>query len=227
MAEVDRSEEYMEVLYACHTEGKAIISARLAEYMGVTPPTVTETLRRLAREGYVALGNRKEITLTPRGLERAAYLVRRHRLTERWLIDVLGLSWAHAQEEACRLDHVMSEQTILHLSRVLGNPATCPHGNPIPGNAFADAVACTELDKAPAGQPLVVERVFDMGDTDAKLMDYLWQEGLRPGLALTVEESAPWAGTLRVQREGGSVVLGLRAASRVLVRPAGDICPDR
>ena len=220
MAEVDRSEEYMEALYACHVEGKMVIGARLAEYMGVTPPTVTETLRRLSREGYVESGVRKEIVLTPKGLERAAYLVRRHRLTERWLIDVLGLSWALAQEEACKLDHVMSEDTIIQLSRVLGNPATCPHGNPIPGNTTGDAVACIELDKAPVGQLLMVERVFDLGDTDAKLMDYLWQEGLRPGAPLTVVENAPWAGTLRVQRDQGSVVLGLRAATKVLVRTA-------
>ena len=222
MPEVDRSEEYMEVLYVYHTEGKPIIGARLAEHMGVTPPTVTETLRRLGREGYVQSGVRKEILLTPKGFERAAYLVRRHRLTERWLIDVLGLTWAQAHEQTCKLDHVMSEETILRLSRVLNDPSTCPHGNPIPGNAPEEAAPCVELDKAPVGERLVIDRVLDLGDVDARLMDYLWQEGLRPGEALMVVESAPWAGTLRVQRQSNAVVLGLRAASKVLVRQAAE-----
>lgn len=220
MPGADRSEEYMEVLYTFHVEGKTLIPARLAEYMGVTAPTVTETLRRLAREGFIETGTRKEIQLTERGVERAAYLVRRHRLTERWLVDVLGLTWGEAQDEACKLDHVMSDEIIVRLSAFLGNPDKCPHGNPIPGNGPERAVQCMSLDQAAVGERLVVERVLDLGEVDAKLMDYFWQEGLRPGAELSITQSAPWAGTLHAERDGTLVVLGLPAAAKVLVRPA-------
>src|SRR5438552_1040335 len=118
-----------------HAEGETVRSARLADWLGVSRPTVTVALRRMVRDGMVRLNGRKEIELTPRGEREAAAIVRRHRVMERWLTDVLGLDWVAADEEAARLEHAVSEVVEERLWEALGRPQACPHGNPIPGRS--------------------------------------------------------------------------------------------
>src|SRR5438552_6780007 len=116
-------------------EGETVRSARLADWLGVSRPTVTVALRRMTRDGMVRQTARKEIELTERGREAAAAIVRRHRIMERWLTDSLGLDWVAADEEAARLEHAVSDRVEQRLYESLGRPRTCPHGNPIPGYA--------------------------------------------------------------------------------------------
>jgi len=126
-------EEYLESIYKLNLRGGRVIAARLAEDLSVSAPTATEMLRRLRDAGYVRMGAEKEITLTDAGVAAAEVLVRRHRLSERLLTDILGMPWSRAHEEACKFEHVISPEVEARLARVLDNPSTCPHGNPIPG----------------------------------------------------------------------------------------------
>src|SRR5437870_11275995 len=119
------------------SEGEPLRSARLADWLSVSRPTVTIGLRRMARDGMVRLTRSKEIELTAAGMKAAEAIVRRHRIMERWLTDALGLDWVTADEEAARLEHAVSEVVERRLYQVLGKPSTCPHGNPIPGHSKA------------------------------------------------------------------------------------------
>src|SRR3982075_3726160 len=117
------------------SEGEPTRSARLADWLGVSRPTVTIALRRMTRDGMVRMSRSKEIELTSAGMKAAESIVRRHRIMERWLTDGLGLDWGAADEEAARLEHAVSETVERRLYEVLGRPRTCPHGNPIPGHS--------------------------------------------------------------------------------------------
>src|SRR5438309_3738115 len=130
-------EEYLEAAYNMSMEDEVVIGARLAEKFGVAPPTVTEMLKRLVRDGYVEMDNRRQVTLTETGNQAAEAVLRRHRLTERFLVDMLGMQWHQVHEEACRLEHFISGAVEARVIASLHNPTTCPHGNPIPGQVAA------------------------------------------------------------------------------------------
>src|SRR5919199_6706146 len=125
-------EEYLEAIYEFEDEGTHVIQARLAEHLGHSAPSVSEMIRRLKAEGWVEVRQRS-LQLTPKGRHRAESVVRKHRLAERMLTDVIGLPWHKTHLEACRWEHVISDEVEQRLVAVLDNPATCPHGNPIPG----------------------------------------------------------------------------------------------
>src|SRR5579864_4641423 len=145
--ELDRSNKapsevvsrYLEAIYYMWAEKEPLRSARLADWLGVTRPTVAVALRRMTRDGLVRMNGRKEIDLTAGGMRAAESVVRRHRIMERWLTDGLGLDWVTADAEAARLEHAVSDVVEQRLYEVLGRPATCPHGNPIPG--YSEPVA--------------------------------------------------------------------------------------
>ncbi len=140
-------EEYLEMVYRLDQKGGPVIGARLAEAVGVSAPTVTQTLKRMVKDGYVGMNARKEIALTPAGMEQVRSIQRRHRLAELLLTDILGFDWLQAHVEAVKFQHVLSPEVASAISRTLGDPLTCPHGNPIPGNIPDDY---TEEIAAPA-----------------------------------------------------------------------------
>src|SRR3989442_3978480 len=127
-------EEYLETIYNMAMEDEIVIGARLAEKFRVSPPTVTEMLKRLVRDGYVEMDNKRQVTLTEAGNQAAEAVLRRHRLTERFLVDMLGMQWHQVHEEACRLEHFISGAVEARVISSLNNPTTCPHCNPIPGS---------------------------------------------------------------------------------------------
>src|SRR5215467_16121442 len=133
-AATPRVEEYLETIYNMAMEGEVVIGARLAEKFRVAPPSVTEMLKRLVRDGYVEMDERRQVMLTSQGQELAEAVLRRHRLTERFLVDMLGMEWHRVHEEACRLEHFISGAVEQRVVAALNNPTTCPHGNPIPGS---------------------------------------------------------------------------------------------
>src|SRR5919109_4678011 len=126
-------EEYLETIYNMSMEDEVVIGARLAEKFAVSAPTVTEMLKRLVRDGYVEMDNRRQVTLTEAGIRAAESVLRRHRLTERFLADMLGMQWHEVHEEAGRLEHFISGAVEERVLTTLNHPTTCPHGNPIPG----------------------------------------------------------------------------------------------
>src|SRR6476469_1758845 len=127
-------EEYLEAIYELQEEGTPVIQARLAERLGHAPPSVSEMIGRLRGDGFLDAEGRA-LRLTAKGRKRAESVVRKHRLAERLLTDVIGLEWHKTHLEACRWEHVISDEVEALLVKLLDNPTTCPHGNPIPGTA--------------------------------------------------------------------------------------------
>ena len=210
---------YLEAVYYMRAEGQAVRSARLADWLGVSRPTVTVALRRMLRDNLVRVNLRKEIELTEKGDSEAAAIVRRHRVVERWLTDVLGLDWIAADEEAARLEHAVSEVVEDRLWQALGRPTSCPHGNPIPGHAEMRADE-RRLDQLREGESGVLYRVSEVAEREAPaLLRYLLDRKLVPGAQLRVLEVDDVGGTLRVAIAGGEVTLSSDTASRVWAVP--------
>ncbi|HEV3097319.1 MAG TPA: metal-dependent transcriptional regulator [Candidatus Dormibacteraeota bacterium] len=207
---------YLEAIYYIRAEGEAVRSARLADWLGVSRPTVTVALRRMARDGMVRLNAHKEIELTRRGDTAAAAIVRRHRIVERWLTDALGLDWVTADTEAERLETALSDVVAEKLHRVLGKPQTCPHGNPIPGSATMRANEL-RLSALPAGQAGTITRISEVAQREAPpLLQYLHDRGLKPGTRIVVEEVDQVGRTMRL-RAARSLTLSTETASKLSV----------
>ncbi len=209
-------EEYLEAIYKMSLEGP-VIAARLAERMKVSPPTVADMLRRLTENGLVQMSRRHGVRLTRQGQHAAETLVRRHRLWERFLTDVLGLDWDEVHEEACKLEHAMSPQVEEKLADILGHPDTCPHGFPIPGTKDArkrerEAVPLSSLCVGDEG---IIERV---AEEEPKLLQYLATLGLFPDARIRVKEIAPFKGPMLVRVAGSQYALGQEVASKIMVK---------
>ena len=191
-------------------------SARLADWLSVSRPTVTVALRRMTRDGMVRLNVRKEIELTARGDAAAAAIVRRHRIVERWMTDVLGLDWVAADAEAERLEHAVSEVVADRLYRALGGPKTCPHGNPIPGHSTMRANEL-RLSGLGAGETGTITRISEVAQREAPpLLQYLHERGLHPGTRITVEEVDEIGGTIKL-RAARQLTLSFKTASKLSV----------
>jgi DtxR family Mn-dependent transcriptional regulator len=210
---------YLEAIYYMWSEGEPLRSARLADWLGVSRPTVTVAVRRMARYGMVRMNKRKEIELTAAGRRAAEAIVRRHRIMERWLTDGLGLDWVTADEEAARLEHAVSEVVERRLYEVLGRPTTCPHGNPIPGysKALPREVRLAALE---SGTHASVSRVSEVAEREAPtLLTYLHERGLTPGRDIAVIEVDGIARTIRVRAGKRSVTLSHDTAAKLWVVP--------
>ena len=210
-------QDYLAAIYDLTGSRKPVIGARLAKQMNVSPPAVTEALQRMARAGLMRLGAGKEITLTKKGKAMAEVMARRHRLLERWLTDILGLNWTEAHEEAHRLEHALSPKVEDRLASILGMPSTCPPGNPIPGMSSPTQSQPFPLDQAKERTTVVVARNTEEAEADRKLLEHLWENGIRPGMRLKIQELAPWAGTITTASDGKTIVLGLAAAGKIWV----------
>ena len=191
-------------------------SARLADWLSVSRPTVTVALRRMTRDGMVRLNAHKEIELTARGDAAAAAIVRRHRIMERWLTDVLGLDWVTADAEAERLEHAVSQVVEETLYRSLGRPKTCPHGNPIPGHSTMRANEM-RLSALRPGDTGTITRISEVAQREAPpLLQYLHDRGLHPGTRITVEEVDEVGRTIQL-RAARRLTLSSETASKLSV----------
>ncbi|HXZ99124.1 MAG TPA: metal-dependent transcriptional regulator [Candidatus Binatia bacterium] len=187
----ETAEHYLEAIYYIAHEGQSPRPGGLAEWLDVSAPTVTVTLQRLARDGWLEVAADRTITLTPAGEAIASGVVRRHRILERWLVDVLGLDWAAADREASRLAHGVSELVVARLDEHLGHPSCCPHGNPIPGRAEVPPDLLS-LDLVSPGRPVRVARISEVAEHEApQLLTRLHELGLTPGSVVTVQSSGP------------------------------------
>lgn len=211
---------YLEAIYYMWSEGEPLRSARLADWLGVSRPTVTVAVRRMTGYGMVRMNRRKEIELAAKGRRMAEAIVRRHRIMERWLTDGLGLDWVTADTEAARLEHAVSDVVEKRLYEVLGRPKTCPHGNPIPGYSEA-APREARLATLGAGVRASVSRVSEVAEREAPLLlAYLHKRDLTPGREITVIETDDVGKTMRVQMAGRDVTLSHETASKVWAVPA-------
>jgi DtxR family transcriptional regulator, Mn-dependent transcriptional regulator len=184
-------EEYLETIYNMSAENEAVIGARLAEKFDVSAPTVTEMLKRLVRGGYIEMDNKRQVTLTEAGNQAAEAVLRRHRLTERFLVDMLGMQWHQVHEEACRLEHFISGAVESRVIASLHNPTTCPHGNPIPGSVpsartYLKDQSAVRLSTLTDGAKATILLISEVVEDEEALILYLHEKGLTPGTPLTV-----------------------------------------
>lgn len=210
-------EEYLEAIYKLEQKISPVTTSALAEQLGVSSASVSEMARKLAKRGLVTREPYKGVALTAEGKSRALVLIRRHRLWERFLTDMLGLPWDQVHEEACRLEHATSPLVEERLAQLLGEPETCPHGHPMPTAKGEMAVeAGCPLAELTEGQRAVVLRV---PERDPALLQYLASLGLRPQAIIQVEAKAPFQGPLTVRVGEARHVLGQELAAKITVRP--------
>jgi DtxR family Mn-dependent transcriptional regulator len=210
-------EDYLQVLHYLTRDGCPVIAARLAERLNVTPPTVTATLQRMERDGLIEHGPRKEILFTSEGRRVAENIVRRHALAERLLTDLLKMPWHESHEEAHGVEHVMTPNIEARLLQALGNPTTCPHGNPIPG---LGKLAPDEfpLDEAESGDDLIIQRITEEAEQDLQLMKYLQEHGVEPGARMKVREATRFNALVVLDGPRGPVPLGFPVAAKLRAR---------
>jgi DtxR family Mn-dependent transcriptional regulator len=195
------TENYLIAIQTLYDEGIRCIPARIAERMAVSAPTVTEAVRRMERDGYVYHAGEREIDLTEKGRTTALALMRRHRMVERWLTDVLGLDWASAHEEAHKLEHAISDVVADRLWASMGYPDSCPHGNPI---VQPDAAAEAEIERlrlrdVESGQSVTLQRISEVAEDNRELMMFFESNGFRPGARIDVTDRGPLGDTLMVR----------------------------
>lgn len=212
-------EDYLAAIYVLEREGLPVISARVAEHVGVSPVTMHEMVRRLMRSGYVSVDRKKRLCLTPEGRRVAESVYRRHMLAERLMTDVLGLNWAQAHREAHRFEHVITPLIEERLIELLQHPQTCPHGNPIPGMRVPLVEESVPLSTVAEGSLIEIARISEEAERDSQLLGYLDTHGVKPHTRMLVVQVAPWIGTVMLRRDEDEFPLGLQVATKIYVRP--------
>jgi DtxR family transcriptional regulator, Mn-dependent transcriptional regulator len=188
----ETTERYLEAIYYIEHEGEVPRPGRLAEWLGVSAPTVTVSLQRLARDGLIRIAGDRSVELTDGGAAAAATIVRRHRIVERWLTDVLGFDWATADLEAQSLTHGMSATVLDRIDESLGRPTTCPHGNAIPGRTPPEGRRLIRLVELEDGYRARVARISEVAEHEApQLLHLLDERGIVPGIEVGIISRSP------------------------------------
>jgi DtxR family Mn-dependent transcriptional regulator len=209
----EKMREYLEVIYYLSARREPVIGARLAEWMHVTPPTVTDIIKRMEKQNYIARDGRGEISLTDEGFELAEAMVKRHRILERFLVDIMGVPWHMIHEEAVRLEHALSPTMEARIEALVGHSTTCPHGNPIPGSGAAYG-GDTRLDQAPVGGGFTLRRIVEEAEEDSDLMRYLQTNDLIPGAQWEVADSSSSYG-ITLRRDERTITLSPQIAAQL------------
>jgi DtxR family Mn-dependent transcriptional regulator len=206
-------ENYLSLMYVLERDKEPVVGARLAELLSVTAPTVTNTLKRMVRDGLITM-DKNGTRLTRTGKQSARTVLRRHMLTE-WMMARM-LPWSKLHEEAHSLEHAISAEVENALFAELGQPQTCPHGNPLPGceEAVAGWVPLTETVP---GQDVVIKRIHELAEYNLELLDFLQNKGLMPGARVSVSEVLPFNQTVGIEIDGQTVTLGFASARQVFV----------
>ncbi|MDA0270431.1 MAG: metal-dependent transcriptional regulator [Chloroflexi bacterium] len=208
---------YLEAIFYIDGEGEVVRAARLAEWIGVSQPTVAAALRRMARDGLVESGPSKELSLTPKGRRAAATIVRKHRIAERWLVDALGFDWLTADEEASRMEHGLSMRVADRLHEMIGHPQTCPHGNPIPGVA-GDGKRERALASLAPGERAPLRRISEVAEHEVPdLLRFLGDHGFSLGGVIEIVDLSRGAGTISVEVGGRRVSMSTEVARKIWV----------
>jgi DtxR family Mn-dependent transcriptional regulator len=225
---IDTTEMYLRTIYELEEEGVTPLRARIAERLGQSGPTVSQTVARMERDGLLVVAGDRHLELTDAGRSRAVSVMRKHRLAERLLVDVIGLEWEQVHSEACRWEHVMSDAVERKLVSLLGNPTTSPYGNPIPGldklglgepapPAEPDLLRLDEVARRGGGR-VEVRRIAEHVQLDPELMAELKKVGLVPGGMVQVQAAAGPVSPVRVLGGATSAVLAQPVAHAVLVQ---------
>ncbi len=176
---IDSTEMYLRTVLELEEEGIPALRARLAERLDLSAPSVSEGVARLETDGLVTLGEDRTVSLTAQGRDIATHVMRKHRLAERLLVDVLGVEPEHVHEEACRWEHVISDRVEAKLVEFLGNPTTSPYGNPIPGSPSEEYERLTLADAT--GERVKIERISERLQANHEVMQALEALGVHAG----------------------------------------------
>jgi DtxR family Mn-dependent transcriptional regulator len=218
--------EYLQTVYNLEMEGEAAHGAALARHLNVTRANVSATLERMRKAGLVDGGGRGDVELTAEGRRQAELALRKHRLAERYLVEALGLDWITAHEEAHHFELGMTDVLVDAILTKLGNPTTCPHGNPIPGQvpdaaAYLREQRAVRLSQAVSDGTLEVVCVSEVVEDESKLLRYVGEKGLRPGRRFRITERTPDAGALELEIDGGrTAAVSADLAALIWVREA-------
>ena len=224
---IDTTEMYLRTILDLEEEHIVPLRARISERLGHSGPTVSQTVARMERDGLVVVTGDRHLELTPTGRSKAVHVMRKHRLAERLLADVIGLEWEYVHDEACRWEHVMSEQVERRLIEILGQPRESPYGNPIPGleelglppaDAFMTGVVRVVDALAAGEQPIhaVVRRLGEPVQFDPELLAQLKHAGVVPGAVATFSNSGPYV-LIQVDGVDGALELPTEVASHIFV----------
>lgn len=226
---IDTTEMYLRTIFELEEEGIVPLRARIAERLGHSGPTVSQTVARMERDGLLKVTGDRHLELREAGRSKATRVMRKHRLAERLLLDVIGLEWELVHDEACRWEHVISEQVEHKLMRLLGEIIESPYGNPIPGLeelggqpivAAEFRVGVVDLPAAvgyrAGGVPVVLRRLSEPLQTNLEVLGRMSGAGLRPGVAAVARHSRDG---FRVQGPSGEIDLSVEVAGHVFVAP--------
>ncbi|GAA2967875.1 metal-dependent transcriptional regulator [Actinokineospora diospyrosa] len=225
---IDTTEMYLRTIYELEEEGVVPLRARIAERLGQSGPTVSQTVGRMERDGLVVVAGDRHLELTDHGRSLAVAVMRKHRLAERLLVDVIGLEWEHVHSEACRWEHVMSEAVERKLVKLLGHPTTSPYGNPIPGldklgdgepapPVEAGLVRVDEVARRGGGR-VEVRRIAEHIQMDPDLMTELKSVGALPGNVIEIGAITPDGSGIAITGAGTTANLSPTMLHAVLAR---------
>jgi DtxR family Mn-dependent transcriptional regulator len=217
IAKTERTEMYLKAVYTVAQATPPVTVSKVAEYMGVSAPSSYEMLKRLESHGLLQSSTEEGYRLTPQGMQTATRVVRRLRLAERLLTDVLHLDLARVHAEACKLEHVISPDVEARLDEVLGHPTTCPHGLPIPGHGDEAEGRLETLEDVTVWDRLTV---ISIPEEDETIVAHLVAVGVLPGATVLVREVGPLNGPITVQVAQQIRAIGRDVARRVHVRHA-------
>jgi len=206
-------QDYLSLIYVMERDNEPVVGSHLAELLGVTPPTVTNTLKRMTRDGLITM-NADGTHLTEQGWSAARTVMTRHMLME-WMM-LKTLPWSKLHGEAHHLEHAISAMTESALMEQLGHPQTCPHGNPLPGcdEAVANWIPLTQTE---AGRMVTIRRIHELAEENTPLLEYLEKNNLMPGVPAEVVEILPFNQTITLKVGEHLVTLGNTAAKYIFV----------
>ena len=213
-------ENYLKaILVRSSGEDDVVSTGALAEALGVTPGTITTMVKSMASRGLLEHQPREGVRLTPDGRALALAVVRKHRLVETFLVQVLKMDWKEVHEEAEALEHAISDRVLLRIDAILGHPAADPHGDPIPSrkSPLLDRGKGVTLATCELQRPLRVERILDQSPA---FLEFIQRSGLMPGARIRVRERDPASGVVRCELKDAEASLGLPEAAKIAVAPA-------
>lgn len=206
-------EDYLEIIFHLESQGKTATTQAIAEHLNISSASVSENIKKLTAKKLLTYSPYKGVKLNPRGKKIALDIVRRHRLSERFLVDKLGVNWAEVHGEAHKLEHGISKLVGNKLYQMLGKPKTCPHGNPVPGlNGKISEEPSRPLSTFKINDQV---RIVKITDEEPRLLGYLATLGLMPRITVTIEEKAKFNGPIMIKIGKSIYALGRRIADSI------------